>query len=167
MWNICLQLYSVLFHRTFQSSLRTTWKPGWPTSTACWLWIINFYKQMWDFCSFFTHANTFSTLLCYKECFLMFVSYDHSCVGWGGSRSPGAAEVSDLRQRRSLRSEVRWRIPAVSAALRHCYLEPFSFYWPGSQIRPGESAYSWLFLCSFFELHFPCTNNTPCLCCSL
>lgn len=60
-------------------------------------------------------------------------------LGWGGGRSPRAPEVSDLRQRCSLRSEVWWRVPTVSSSLCHCYLEPFSFYWSGSQIWPGKS----------------------------
>lgn len=80
------------------------------------------------------------TLLSYKVIISIYLSvcYDTS-IGWGGSRSSGTAEVSDLWQCCSIRSKVWWRISAISAPLCHCYLEPFSFYWPGSQIWPGES----------------------------
>lgn len=92
--------------------------------------------------SFFPSCMTVSLLLCYK------ILLYHLCVsvssvdpvGRRGSRSPGAAQVSNMWQRSSLRSEVRWRIPAISPALRHCNLEPFSFYWPRSEIRLGESS---------------------------
>lgn len=146
-------LCSVLLHRIFQSFLKTTWKPGWPTSTASWLWIINSYKQMWVF--FFFHLrSTFSILQCCKvfltSCVCLCL-FNVNSVGWGGSRPRGVAEVSDMWQRCSLRSEVRRRIPAISTALRHSYLEPFSFDWPGSQIWPGESSEPWLFPCSFWS----------------
>lgn len=78
MWNICPQLFSVLSHRTFQSFLKTTWKPGWQISTACSLWIISFYKQMWVFLFFFHSCNIFSTLLCLKW-YLTFVCL---CLLW-------------------------------------------------------------------------------------
>lgn len=71
--------------------------------------------------------------------------------GWGGGRSPGAAEVSDLWQCGSLCSEVRWGISAIPATLCYCNLEPSSFYWPGSQIWPGENSETWLCFCYFWS----------------
>lgn len=85
---------------------------------------------LYFFISWNTYFNTAVLQSVFEHVFLCF-SYDN-LLGWRGSRSPGAAEVSDMWQRSTLCSEVWWRIPAVSAALCHCHLEPFSFYWPGS-----------------------------------
>lgn len=107
---------------------------------------------MWVFLSFFfsTHAKHF------HHCGATEIWMVWLCLlGRGGSRSPGAAEVSDLWQCGSLRSEVRWRVPALSAALCHGHLEPFSFYWPGSQIWPGESCTLTVLMCPFSKFTFP------------
>lgn len=152
---------TLLLHRTFPSFLKTTWKPGWPISTACWLWIINFYKQMWVLWLFSHAIHSYHISLTLKKIIFFFKSVSfYNSVGWGRSRSPGVAEVSDMWQRCSLCSEVWWRIPAISAALRHRYLEPFSFYWPGSQIRLGESTDLSLFLYSFWNSCYPYLQYT-------
>lgn len=145
----CNNLYTLyttlLWHRTFQSFLKTTWKPGWQISTACLLWIINFYKQMWVF-TFCPHVIHITFYWHFGIDIWVFVCSDNS-VGRGRSRSRGAAEVTNMWQCCSLCSEVWWRISAISATLCYSYLEPFSFYWPGSQIWLGESFDPWLFLC--------------------
>lgn len=68
----------------------------------------------------------------------IFILFASQHLGWGGGRSPGAAEISDLWQRSSLCSKVRRGISAVPATLCYCYLEPSGLHRPGSQIWPGE-----------------------------
>lgn len=159
-WSACNNLVIVTFftqllHRIFQSFLKTTWRPGWPISTPCWLWIINFYRQLWGFFPLYSQ-NTFLSLL---RCKMAHNTFYNISPGWRGGRAPGAAEVTDLWQRCSVRSEVWWRVPAIPATIRYCYLEPFSVYRPGSQVWPGEStdARRCLFTLSFFSvftIHF-------------
>ena len=60
--------------------------------------------------------------------------------GRGRGGSPWDVEVSDLRQCRSVRSEV-WRgVPAVPAPLRHRDLEPPGVHRPRGQVWPGEAS---------------------------